>query len=66
MIIKINGKNETIDKVTNILELIKDKGLSYEKIVVEHNFSFLPKEKWQNIILQESDNLEILSFVGGG
>lgn len=66
MIIKINGKDEMIDKIKNIFELITDKGLSCEKIVVEHNFSIIPKEEWEKIVLNENDNLEIVSFVGGG
>lgn len=66
MIIKINGKSETMDKIMNILELITHKGLSCERVVIEHNFCIIPKENWPKIILKENDNLEIVSFVGGG
>ncbi len=66
MILKINGKNEKIEQVTNLTRLIKDKGLCPERIVVEYNFQIVPKEEWGNINLQENDNLEIVSFVGGG
>jgi len=66
MNLRINGKNESINNVVNIRELILSKNLCLEKIVVEYNLNILPKEKWGEIVLQENDNLEIISFVGGG
>ncbi|MFA6078512.1 MAG: sulfur carrier protein ThiS [Candidatus Omnitrophota bacterium] len=66
MKIKINGKDEEIGGRSNISELVSGKGLVADRIVVEHNFRIVPKEEWQKIILNESDNVEIVSFVGGG
>jgi thiamine-phosphate pyrophosphorylase len=64
--IKINGKDESVDKSANIAELISKKGLSCDKIIVEHNLRIVPKDEWAGIALQENDNIEIVSFVGGG
>ena len=66
MLIKINGKDETIDKQKTLLGLIEEKGLDCERVVIEYNFRIIPKGQWQKIILGENDNLEIVSFVGGG
>ncbi len=66
MIIKINGKEENLEIKSNLRDLLASKGLSSEKIVVEHNFNIIPKDQWQNIILKENDNIEIVSFVSGG
>ena len=66
MIIRINGKDETIDRPKNITELIAGKGLVPEHIVVEHNSRIAPKNEWHDIRLKENDNVEIISFVGGG
>ncbi len=66
MRIKINGQDEGIEKTSNLAELIANKKLSPEKIVVEHNFRIVPKEEWPEVVLRESDNIEIVSFVGGG
>ncbi len=66
MIIKINGKDEVIDSKLNLAELIKNKNLLPERIVVEHNLRITRKEEWQKIILDEGDNIEIISFMGGG
>ena len=66
MVIKINGKEETIDTPVNLIELILGKGLVPDHIVIEHNFRIAPKDEWADIKLKENDNIEIVSFVGGG
>lgn len=66
MNIKINGKSEILNGVLNLAELILLKGLVPEHIVVEHNYNIIGKEDWDTIALKENDNLEIISFVGGG
>jgi len=66
MNIRINGRDEKIGKAANIAELISDKGLSPARVVVEHNLLIVPQEEWVRTILKEDDNIEIVSFVGGG
>lgn len=65
MNIKINGKEEVIEAKL-LLELLEQKGLCFEKIVVEYNFNIVPKNEWSNITLAQDDNVEIVSFVAGG
>ncbi len=66
MFIKINGKKEEVKPKTNLNELVASMKLCAEKIVIEHNFRIVSKEKWEQVLLKESDNIEIVSFVGGG
>jgi thiamine biosynthesis protein ThiS len=66
MVIKINGKEEIIAAKIKLSELLNAKGLSCERIIVEHNFHILAKEQWPQVQLEENDNLEIVSFVQGG
>ena len=66
MKLKINGKEQDATGIANLSELIKGKGLSAEAIVVEYNCNIAMKEKWDEIVLCEGDNIEIVSFVGGG
>ncbi|MDD5060053.1 MAG: sulfur carrier protein ThiS [Candidatus Omnitrophica bacterium] len=65
MRININGKSEEIKKST-LGEIIAEKGLCQDNLVLEHNKRIIPKEEWQDIILKENDVVEIVSFVGGG
>ena len=66
MQIKINGKDELIERAADIAGLVEHKGLVAGKIVVEYNGRIVSHEEWAGIALQEGDALEIVSFVGGG
>ncbi|MEI6831343.1 MAG: sulfur carrier protein ThiS [Candidatus Omnitrophota bacterium] len=66
MLININGKPEEVEIKLNLVELILAKGLSVERVVIEHNLRIVPKEEWIDTRLQENDKVEIVSFVGGG
>lgn len=66
MNIKINGKDEKVDKKVSIAGLISSRGLPADRIVVEHNFRIIAREEWPKILLNEADDLEIVSFMGGG
>jgi sulfur carrier protein len=66
MNIRINGKVEALDRPSTVEALVSDKGLSADRIVIEHNRRIVSKEEWPGIILRENDSIEIVSFVGGG
>lgn len=66
MVVKINGKDESVSSQMSLVELISIKGLVPEHVVIEHNSRIIPKEEWQGVSLKENDSVEIVSFVGGG
>jgi len=65
MKIRVNGKVETVAPCT-IAELVMAKGLPVESLVVEHNLEIVKQAQWAWVSLKEDDQLELLSFVGGG
>ncbi len=65
MNIKLNGKNENISYAT-VYDLVSGKGLNLESVVVEYNYKILKMDKWKDTQINENDNIEIVSFVGGG
>ena len=66
MRVRINGENETIDRGLNLAKLVERKNFFPGMVVIEHNFRIVPKEEWLEVILRENDQVEILSFMGGG
>lgn len=66
MFININGKTEEVKIQLSLADLIAARGLCADNVVVEHNRCIIPKLKWQDTLLGENDNIEIVSFVGGG
>lgn len=65
MNILVNGRKETIDPCT-IAELVSVKRLPAGSLVVEHNRQIIKQAQWSEVHLKEDDQLELLSFVGGG
>lgn len=66
MDITINGKKETLDSSKTLLELIQQKGLNKEKVVVEVNLKIIERQNLENSQINDGDSIEIVSFVGGG
>ena len=66
MRIRINGKTEAVDVKANLQDLIMSRGLSPEMVVVEHNRRVVSREEWPAVSLRDDDDVEIVSFVGGG
>lgn len=66
MKIRINGKEEAVGSIKSLEDLVSEKQLVPEHIVVEHNSRIVPREEWQKTTVAENDNVEIVSFVGGG
>lgn len=68
MNIKINGDKRTFKSGLKLAELIKNEINSSEPkgIAVALNSSIIPKQKWDEIILNENDEIEIVHAVQGG
>ena len=66
MIIKLNGKSQDIGDCRDLSELIKKRDLSNKTLVIEYNLRIITKELWSSVVINEKDNIEIVSFVGGG
>ena len=61
----ING--ETVDAGgRTILRYIQETGYGEKQVVVERNLRIIPREEWARTVIEESDSVEILQFVGGG
>jgi len=69
MKIKVNGEEKKIDLdqenalLSKALDLM---GYKPNTIIVELNNLIVNSIKWKKVKLQEGDNLEIVSIVGGG
>ena len=62
---RINGEDKALAGI-NLLEYLNDAGYQLEKIVVERNLEIIPRDQLENVVIQENDSIEVLSFVGGG
>ena len=65
MALTVNGIPEPCPEGT-IGDYLRRRGLEGQRMVVEHNRIVVPVERWDAVMLADGDQLEILSFVGGG
>ena len=63
--VKINGEELNIAGKT-IAEYLAATNFDPKRIAVERNGDIVPKAKYGETILQDGDNVEVVSFVGGG
>lgn len=63
---KINGKEMTFEEGMTVSALLEKLGISAEKVVVEINREILAKDQYPSHLLNMKDEIEIVSFVGGG
>ena len=65
MQIKLNGELQETGAAT-LGQLITGYQLNPEAVVIERNGAIVPKELWATHPLHDGDQVEIISFVGGG
>ncbi len=61
----INGEDLPYKEI-KLLDFLEENGYKQEYVAVELNGRIIPKADVQNIVLKENDQVEIVSFVGGG
>ena len=64
--IKVNGKNKIVLENTNMLELIKILKIPLKKVAIELNQEIIDKRNLKRIVLNKSDKIEVVHFIGGG
>lgn len=63
--VKINGTNENLMGKT-IAEYLSETNYDRKRIAVERNGSIVPKALYEQTVLEDDDEVEVVSFVGGG
>ncbi len=64
--IKINGKNTPESSGMTLSEYLEKSGYSPERVAIEVNYNIIPKSEYDIYVISEDDEIEIVSFMGGG
>ena len=64
--IQLNGDLYEINPGTNLNELLNKLKIQKNKVAVEVNGTIVEKTKYQNLVLNKDDKVEIVQFIGGG
>ncbi|MHB8127186.1 MAG: sulfur carrier protein ThiS [Desulfitobacteriaceae bacterium] len=63
---KLNGQIFQLNRNISLLQYLQENKYDISIIAVELNGNIVPKTIYSDIMLQEEDILEVVSFVGGG
>ena len=66
MILHINGEPRDFDAPLTLTALIEKLGMKSDRVAIELNRDIVPRDRWPQTQLADSDRLEIVHFVGGG
>ena len=64
--ITINGTPLIQAEGSTLLELLQKQNYRTERVAVELNGEIVPKAAFGQTVLKDGDQLEVVSFVGGG
>jgi thiazole synthase len=64
--IRLNGEPQELPSPINVIQLLELFDLPKERVAVERNRALVPKAAWENVTITQGDELEVVTFVGGG
>jgi len=64
--ITVNGENRRVTKGITIADLALELGLEPTKVAVERNLEIVPRSTLADTKIEDGDDFEIVTFVGGG
>lgn len=62
----VNGMEMTLEKPVTLQDFLTAQGYDIRTIAVERNEEIVPKADYADIMLQDTDILEVVHFMGGG
>lgn len=64
--IRINGEHRRVLEGISIADLALELGLEPAKVAVERNLEIVPRSRLAGTAVEDGDEFEIVTFVGGG
>lgn len=64
--IVLNGEPRATEPGTTVAVLLTELGLDSRQVAVERNRAIVPRARHGQTVLAEGDQLEVVTFVGGG
>jgi sulfur carrier protein len=66
VVITLNGEPYELDGPLSVADLLARLSIDPRRVAVEHNFTILKRQLFQDTLIHEGDQVEIVNFVGGG
>lgn len=62
----VNGKPVELPDGSSVAALVSHLGVEPARVAIERNQDVVPRRTWSEASLTEGDQIEIVTFVGGG
>lgn len=66
MIVYVNGKEEQWQATQSLAAWLHSQGMQGQRLAIEVNGNIVPKSRFSEYTVQESDRIEVIIAVGGG
>jgi thiamine biosynthesis protein ThiS len=66
MEIRLNGKAREVSEGITIRRLLDELGLHPLRVAVQRNLDIVKRERYDEVVLEPEDTIEILTFMAGG
>ncbi len=64
--IRVNGAHRRVPQGISVADLALELGLEPAKVAVERNLEIVPRSTLAEVAVEDGDDYEIVTFVGGG
>lgn len=64
--IRINGAHRRVREGMSVADLALELGLEPTRVAVERNLEIVPRSTLADVIVEDGDDFEVVTFVGGG
>ena len=64
--IRVNGEPRRVPKGISVADLALELGLEPTRVAVERNLEIVPRSTLAEVKVEDGDDFEIVTFVGGG
>lgn len=66
MKLRINGEERDVVPGTGLEELVAALGMAPDRVAVECNRVLVRRTEYESLVLEENDEVEVVTLVGGG
>ena len=64
--ISVNGQHRRVPAGISVADLALELGLESTRVAVERNLEIVPRSTLSEVTVEDGDDFEIVTFVGGG
>jgi thiamine biosynthesis protein ThiS len=64
--LRINGEERDVVPGTGLEELVAALGMAPDRVAVECNRVLVRRTEYESLVLEENDEVEVVTLVGGG